>query len=156
MRETNDQRGLAMPEAMMAVLLFSVVALSTLHYLQNLQHHQEDQRQFRLALDIAHQSLECYPWPGLAASIALPAGWQLALIERPRAQECARVSAQVHTAGGRRVTLNRWFCRVAHCAERKKTPNRNREDDRLFSAPIPLECRHNANPSRLPGRQLSR
>jgi prepilin peptidase dependent protein C len=156
MWQTGDQRGLAMPEAMMAVLLFSVVVLSTLHYLQSLAHRQEDQRQFHLALGIVHQALECYPRPGLVASIVLPVGWQLSFIEQPRAQECVLVSAEVQTAGGRRVTLNRWFCGLVNRIGSKDTPDPKREHDRLFSAPISLECRHGSNLSPLPGRYLSR
>ncbi len=122
MWRTGDQRGLAMPGAMMAVLLFSVVTLSELHFLQSLEHRQEDQRQFYLALELVHQALECYPRPGLRDSIVLPAGWRLSLIEQPRGQPCVRVSAQVQTAAGRRVTLHQWFCGLENRVGRHGQP----------------------------------
>ncbi|WP_413740884.1 type IV pilus modification PilV family protein [Sodalis sp. RH25] len=54
-----------MPEALMAVLLFSLVALFMLHYLQRLANRQEDVRQYRQALTLSHQALEGYRLPSL-------------------------------------------------------------------------------------------
>jgi|SRR5476649_679887 len=122
MRQIGDQRGLAMPEAMLAVLLFSVVILAKLQWLQGLGHRQEHQWQYCQALQIAHQALESYPRPGPAVGIILPAGWRLSLIEQPRPQACVRVSAAVQTATGRRVTLRRWFCGLAKRVNRVGQP----------------------------------
>ncbi len=110
MRQHNRQSGAGLPEAMMAVLLFSTVALALLHYQQRLEHRREDLRQYRQALAAAHQALECYRTPGLADRVELPARWRLTLTEHPRGTGCVRVSAAVCRAHERRVELNRWFC----------------------------------------------
>ncbi|WP_410013685.1 prepilin-type N-terminal cleavage/methylation domain-containing protein [Sodalis sp. C49] len=103
-----------MPEALMAVLLFSLVALFMLHYLQRLANRQEDVRQYRQALTLSHQALEGYRLPSLrdrlADSMDLPAGWRLDIVVQPLAGGCTRVSAGVATARGQRATLCEWFC----------------------------------------------
>lgn len=112
--KTYHQRGHGMPEAMMAVLLFSLVALFMLGYLQRLSYRQEDLHQYRQALTFSHQALEGYRLPGLrdrlANSIDLPAGWRLEVVEQPLDGGCSRVSAGVGTARGQWVSLWSWFC----------------------------------------------
>ncbi|NDL65525.1 prepilin-type N-terminal cleavage/methylation domain-containing protein [Acerihabitans arboris] len=134
---TQRQRGHGMPAALMAVLLFSVVALCMLQYLQRLAYRQEDMRQYRLALAFSHQALEIYRLPGLrdrlADTLVLPAGWRLDLSAQPQGGGCARVSAGVSTARGQRVTLGEWFCAPGEAQRGKDDAVDNGRSTLVFS-----------------------
>lgn len=106
----SDRRGIGMPEAMLAVLLFSVMVQTQLVFWHSLERRQEELRQFRHALGLAHQALECHARPALSPYLALPSGWRLDVSRQPRGHGCVRTSVVVLTAGGQRAELNRWFC----------------------------------------------
>ncbi len=109
---SGDQRGLGMPEAMVAVLLFSMIALALINYLQALKQAQSGLNQYRQALILSHQALELYRLGERDSLLALPAGWRLNRIEQPRGPSCRRVAAEVLAPSGRSVTLSEWFCRA--------------------------------------------
>lgn len=100
-----------MPEAMAAVLLFSMLALSLLNYLQALRHGQEGLHQYREALVLGHQALELYRLGARDRLPAPPRGWLLHWLEQPRGSDCRQVTAEVRIPSGRCVRLSEWFCR---------------------------------------------
>ncbi|WP_213993169.1 prepilin-type N-terminal cleavage/methylation domain-containing protein [Sodalis sp. dw_96] len=107
----GDERGLGMAEAMVTVLLFSMIALALMDYLQALKQSQDGLVRRQQALTFAHQGLELYRLEGMNFSLDLPPGWRLHRRELPRGPACRRVTVEVRIPSGRGVTLSEWFCR---------------------------------------------
>jgi len=110
-RYSGDQRGLGMPEAMVTVLLFSMIALALMNCLQALKQTQDGMVQYQQGLTFAHQALELHRLEGGNSLLTLPPGWRLHKVEQPRGPTCLRVTADVRTPSGRGVKLSEWFCR---------------------------------------------
>lgn len=106
----GDARGLAMPEAMVAVLLFSVTAMILLNYLQQLGRTQEKLYQHQQALSYSHQALELYRLGLPVSLLELPAGWRLSAAGQPRGSGCLLINAEVITPLRHTVALGEWFC----------------------------------------------
>ncbi len=107
----GDERGLGMPEAMVAVLLFSVTALASINYLHALKQAQDELVQRQLALAFAHQALELHRLDGRDLSWDLPQGWRIDRVAQPRGPACRRVTVEVRIPSGGSAALSEWFCR---------------------------------------------
>ncbi|XBS69002.1 prepilin-type N-terminal cleavage/methylation domain-containing protein [Acerihabitans sp. KWT182] len=111
--DSGNQYGTGMLEAMAALLLFSIMALVLMHYLQGLRHNQDALRQYQQALTFAHQGLERYRLEDEDVPLILPPGWRLENQEQARGPACRRVVAEARSPSGRIVKLSEWFCRKA-------------------------------------------
>lgn len=107
----GDERGLGMPEAMVTVLLFSVIALAFINYLQALKQTQDGLVQRQQALAFAHQALELHRLGGRDLPWDLPQGWRIDRVEQPRGPACRRVTVEVRIPSGGSAALSEWFCR---------------------------------------------
>lgn len=106
----RNQRGTSMPEALMAVLLFSVVALALMRYQQRLEQTQRTWLDHQRALHLCHQALECHRLGWRETSLDLPAGWRLRISQHPRGPNCMNIVAEVCTPSRRGIKLEEWFC----------------------------------------------
>ncbi len=109
-RDQCNQRGMTLPEALATILVFSVIALALLKYLQRLEHTQQTWLDHQQALNLCHQALERYRLRWREESLQLPAGWRLRILQHPRGPYCMNIAAEVCTLTPRCVKLEEWSC----------------------------------------------
>ncbi|TKI05929.1 prepilin-type N-terminal cleavage/methylation domain-containing protein [Martelella alba] len=106
----DGEQGFSLPEALAAVLLFSLSALALLDYSSHLAQAQENLRLYRQGQSYAHQALELYRLELPLARLELPDGWRLSLTAHARGPFCRLMRVRAASPAGQTIAAEEWFC----------------------------------------------
>lgn len=105
----HRQKGLSLPETLLATMLLSISLLGLLHYYHALSQGFSRQWQVRQAWSEAHEQLEYFAVTG-RAKVLESKGWRVQITSTQTTPGCQRVTASVETPLRYASKLSRWIC----------------------------------------------